>query len=665
MSILTQLQTEAASLCVLYIEDEEAIAKQVSAFLKKFFASVDVCKNGAEGLENYRQKRQDIVVTDIAMPVMDGLTMSKAIKELTPNAEIIVTTAHAEQDLLLKAIDIGVEQYVLKPIEPSIFATALLKAIKVIKLEKRTKALNEKISNILNFQDNLIFLTDQDGILLCNQPFLKFFGFRSIRELKTAEFSFVSRLIADDGYVSAQNLTELATRLDGSNEQTKKVKMIDKATGKQRVFVIKINALPNEKEQIVSLVDITDFELHFKELEFKATHDSLTKVFNRMKFDSVLDAEISRSARYGDPLSLVRFDIDDLTKINDSFGAALGDAVIMKITQIISPLIRHDDMLARYGDDEFVVLALHTELGRAFDMALKLRDAIETASLSGVGTVTCSFGVVEYNSGEDADGFLGRASKLLKTAKLSGKNCVKTDEESEKKLRDDLKSKELSVLGAQFELVKAKDETMMLYLFYKGLPVSNPVKIDSFNARLGTLSITIPKRKTALFYRSKGCYLKHDLFAKTIFAEVKGLYLEKSLVVLHAFSQVANAPVSRKLLRLEPAKVTEVSLMYADSAQKGELIDISMNSVSVCVRSVTGLIIGLDAKALFCLGVDGTDIQIGLDMRVLKFFADVGCGGYKIVFATFPNQDSERALMNYFSSRQMELIREISALGID
>lgn len=102
---------------ILYVEDEDAAREQILHLLTRRGKEVIVAKNGKEGLALFRQHAPDLVVTDIRMPIMDGLTMAKEIKALSPGAKIIVTTAFTDISYLMDAIDVGIDQYVVKPVD--------------------------------------------------------------------------------------------------------------------------------------------------------------------------------------------------------------------------------------------------------------------------------------------------------------------------------------------------------------------------------------------------------------------------------------------------------------------------------------------------------------------------------------------------------------------
>ena len=104
-------------LTLLYVEDEDGIRSQLSKFLRYFSTIVYTATNGKEGLELYKKHLPDIVISDIKMPIMNGIEMVKAIKEINQKQHIIFTTAHSESNYFMDAIDMQVDGYILKPID--------------------------------------------------------------------------------------------------------------------------------------------------------------------------------------------------------------------------------------------------------------------------------------------------------------------------------------------------------------------------------------------------------------------------------------------------------------------------------------------------------------------------------------------------------------------
>jgi len=107
------------NITILYAEDEKSLREITLNILKGFTYKQYVAENGLEGLELFRQHEDeiDLIITDVNMPQMNGLDMIKEIKKINPNIPIIVATAFSNTEYLLEAIDIGVDKYILKPID--------------------------------------------------------------------------------------------------------------------------------------------------------------------------------------------------------------------------------------------------------------------------------------------------------------------------------------------------------------------------------------------------------------------------------------------------------------------------------------------------------------------------------------------------------------------
>jgi len=158
-------------------------------------------------------------------------------------------------------------------------------------------------------------------------------------------------------------------------------------------------------------------------LEHQATTDPLTGISNRLKFNEMLEAEIQRSSRYALPLSLIMFDIDFFKKVNDSHGHHVGDRVLREIVALVRDNIRVNDLLARWGGEEFMIMATNTTLENARLFAEGLRLLIAQHSFQEVGNVTCSFGVARLID-DSQDQFIQRVDRAMYDAKTRGRNRV-------------------------------------------------------------------------------------------------------------------------------------------------------------------------------------------------------------------------------------------------
>lgn len=151
---------------VLYVEDENFSREEIHQLLQTRVRQVYVAQNGAEGLELFRKNGPDLVVTDILMPVLDGLKMVKEIRTHNRNIPIIVTTAYSETSYMMDAIDAGIDQYVIKPIELEKFFAAIEKCAEIIGSRKAAKRHQEERERLIgDLQEALAKVKLLSGLL--------------------------------------------------------------------------------------------------------------------------------------------------------------------------------------------------------------------------------------------------------------------------------------------------------------------------------------------------------------------------------------------------------------------------------------------------------------------------------------------------------------------
>ena len=130
---------------VLYVEDDVPSRVYVSTILKARVNNLFIADNGKMGLDIFSEKRPDIVITDIGMPVMNGLELSRKIKEIEPEVPIILTTAFDLKHYLLESIEIGISDYILKPVQKKQFLEALQRVTDYIFLKKQVAEQQEQL----------------------------------------------------------------------------------------------------------------------------------------------------------------------------------------------------------------------------------------------------------------------------------------------------------------------------------------------------------------------------------------------------------------------------------------------------------------------------------------------------------------------------------------
>jgi len=160
------------SLTVLFVEDEKELRNALEGAIGDEFEKFIVARDGDDGLKKFKKYKPDIVITDILMPIRDGLEMAKDIKHISRETPIIVLSAFSEKERLLKAIDVGIDKYLIKPIDPdelmltvNYIADELLSLDKVVELgsgyqfDKNRKVLVQKGKTITLTKKELLFIS--------------------------------------------------------------------------------------------------------------------------------------------------------------------------------------------------------------------------------------------------------------------------------------------------------------------------------------------------------------------------------------------------------------------------------------------------------------------------------------------------------------------------
>ena len=173
----------------------------------------------------------------------------------------------------------------------------------------------------------------------------------------------------------------------------------------------------------------------YRELKKAASHDPLTSVANRGELETQLAVFLSELAQNSDsePFSVIFIDIDFFKKINDTFGHAVGDQVLIDAARLLQNETYSGELVARYGGEEFMILCPGTPIEQSCRRADRLRIALSQSEVGGLDDckVTASFGVTEVEPGDSVESVLRRADKALYLAKETGRNktCFLTSAE--------------------------------------------------------------------------------------------------------------------------------------------------------------------------------------------------------------------------------------------
>lgn len=303
-----------------------------------------------------------------------------------------------------------------------------IKSNEELKVEKeKSEKQHAIVKEILDTTDNIVIITDLKDIKYSNKKFKQMMMLDHTRDFnEKSNHNMISMFIESNGYLHAGLLKDGKTFLDLYNETNsgdKKVLMLD-GNFELKAYSITVKKLIGNSDYLITLTDISELQEQFKKIENKAYLDNLTGVYNRNKFDELLEKELKRLQRYNESLSIAVIDIDKFKSFNDTYGHLIGDEVLVTMAHTVNKNIRSTDVFARWGGEEFVILFIDTAIDKAKIVAEHLKDKIEENEHQIAGKITASFGVTQYKESDTIKEMFERCDEALYNAKAAGRNRV-------------------------------------------------------------------------------------------------------------------------------------------------------------------------------------------------------------------------------------------------
>jgi len=415
---------------VLYVEDEPIIRLEVENMLKNITRNVVTATNGVEALNLIKEGQFDIVITDIRLPKMDGLALSREIRKLSPEIPIIITTAYSDADCLLDAIEIGINQYILKPIQFEKIVTSLKKVyeIKILneKLDQTRTVLSQYKSAIdlvavvfkTDLEGNIIYVNDRfcDVIEKCREEIIG----KNLSEL----FSLSDKDFLFDevkAFISKNNLWQ---------------KTVEIGNGKYYINFTGLPIVDNKKvlEYIFIGNDITELVKKEQEIRRQLYTDKLTNLPNRLKLMEDLNSI--------DYTYLAIINIDAFREINDFYGTQIGDSILVEMAERLKRYEEEFNYTTyKLASDDYAILFKGKyDKEKALERLNFLRNSIVDEKFifeDNVIYISITIGVAAVSESETEkdkrivaprQNLMLKADMALKKAKISKKNILMYDE---------------------------------------------------------------------------------------------------------------------------------------------------------------------------------------------------------------------------------------------
>lgn len=259
-SIIQKLKKFGENLSILYAEDDKDTSVVVTSILKDIFSKVTSVNNGQEALDEIQKNSYDIVLTDIQMPIIDGLKLSQSIKSIDKSTSIIILTAYEETKYYSKAIDIGVDNFVLKPVKSEQLFDVLYRVAKKITDEKDAEFYRVHLEERVREESEKNRIKDKIAIdmleTLINaypNPTILYYG----NEVKFVNSAFIELFNIKIG----RNFELKSILLNYQHAHNEEIYIINTIKGKKIFWLVtKDINLDSQEHKLYTLIDVTIFE---------------------------------------------------------------------------------------------------------------------------------------------------------------------------------------------------------------------------------------------------------------------------------------------------------------------------------------------------------------------------------------------------------------------
>lgn len=643
MEITKELKKIAKGISVLYVEDEDLIRKEVNNFLVKFFDTIETACNGEEGLEKFKQKKYDLVITDIRMPKLNGLQMTNEIKKLDKKTKIIITSAYDDKKLLLNAIEIDVEHYIVKPFDYSNFIVTLYKTVDLISLEKKIENFNKHMQVILDFQENIVFTIKNEKITFANKKFLNFFQLSSTRELYENNINIADFFVKDEKYYYPSNKDNWSEDFSKNNEHISLIKILDKKTNIPKIFILKIGFLEEFDETIATLTDISDFLEHTID---KTTNEEASCFFfdqnNITKFFTFLKNEIDRSKRHSLPLSVIEFKIST----NETAQEAIDKAI-----KLTSDELDIMDFLLRAGDKKFIIVKIDTDLEKANELAKKLNSALKKEC-----GLECDFGIAGLDHRENLQNLLARAEKLVQYAKNTVGINIKSDYFSA--ITPNFIQQEKQLIFNKLSNIEKTKKIVKLIYFHHGMKIVKTVKIHSVNPKEEKVILLFIDKQHESIGADNQAFLEIDEYISEIGGNIESESLHDGFTTLKNLNFAKISPLKREYIRIGADKDIPVKLHMDNEDIIGSVLDISLKSIAIELSSIKNLALGKIVNVNFSLLIDQKNENLDISSEIYKI--EKKGKAYIVVLLFAPSREIKHTITSYITKRQQAILSQIN-----
>ncbi len=434
---------------ILLVDDEKVSRALYSDYLTGAGHTVSAVGTLDEAKGALSGGGYDAVVTDLILPRGDGMEILQHAKENYPGIEVIVITALNKVDPAVRAIKSGAAEYLVKPVAPEALQHAVMRALTTRQLLRENEQLRRDVE-LMETGQRIATTLDKDRLLAT--------ACSSFAQVTRAD-AVLLHIRQSSGEFRVEGLhgiepgseTPFASAVQGAlDEKASAPILVEDVPAPYRTAVVFPAQDANTTYGFAVLLfrgaiaegsrsSANYLSRHlglalrnldrFTEVEDLAYLDDLTHLFNVRYLDLVLDREISNSRDQKGCFSLLFLDLDYFKSVNDTHGHLVGSKLLVEVARIVKGCVRDNDVVVRFGGDEYVILLHSTDSGGALKVAERIRRTIEThhfLSREGYGlSVTTCIGVASFpEHAQDKATLLDLADRAMYRGKKSTRNVI-------------------------------------------------------------------------------------------------------------------------------------------------------------------------------------------------------------------------------------------------
>lgn len=439
---------------ILLVDDEKVARALYTDFLTGAGHQVVPVASTADAHTALASQRFDLVVTDLIFPQSDGMELLQQVKSQHPGIEVLVITALDKVEPAVRAIKSGASDYLVKPITPEVLAQAVNRALTQNSLLKEHEALRRYVT-LLEAGQRIATTLDRDRLVeTATSGFLAHcladataLYIRDGEHLSLAGWAGVATEARED--LSLVVTPQVTGALQDLSRAGQEIELLDVGGPYETSFLLPIVDGESQLGAVLLLFagDIPDAGVEagaylgrhlalalrnlgrFAEVEDLVYLDDLTHLFNNRYLELVLDKEFKNASRAEKPFSLLFLDLDYFKSVNDTHGHVVGSKLLVEVSRVLKACVRDNDVVCRWGGDEYVLLLRGTDSGGALKVAERIRRAVEShrfLAREGFGlNITTCIGIASFpEHAQDKDSLLDFADRAMYRGKKGTRNII-------------------------------------------------------------------------------------------------------------------------------------------------------------------------------------------------------------------------------------------------